>query len=259
VGGTVRSGEWLNAATSEFPTVVLGHTAAERLGVITPGTQIWLGEHYFTMIDILDPVPSAPTLDTSALIGEKIATTLLNGDGRPTTIDERSADHAVTEIRTMLRRAANPQAPNEVEVTRPSDTLAAKNAADEAFTSLLVGLRSVALLVGRIGIANTMVIPVLERRREIGLRKALGATRPHIRSQFLTEALLLSALGSITGALLGTGVTAIFAAASGWPVVIPPLVLAASIGATLIIGAIAGLYPAIHAAMTPPPTSALGG
>jgi putative ABC transport system permease protein len=256
VGGSLGTGTWLNAATGSFPTVVLGSKAAERLGVVSPGTQIWMGGQFVTVIGILDPVPLAPELNTAALIGEKAAAELFGYTGNPTTVYERSTDERVEAVRDLLGRTISPEAPNEVEVSRPSDALAAKNAADQAFTGLLVGLGSVALLVGGIGVANTMIISVLERRREIGLRRALGATRGHIRSQFLAEALLLSAVGGVLGAFLGAGVTAGMALTNGWPIVLPPETVAIAVTATLGIGAIAGLYPAIRAARTPP-TAAL--
>lgn len=256
VSGMVRSGTWLSTATARFPTVVLGSDAAERLGVVTPGTQVWLGNAYFTVIGILDPVALAPELDASALIGAEVATELFGFDGSPTTIYERSADDAVEEVRSLLGPTISPQAPEEVTVSRPSDALAAKQAADQAFTGLLVGLGSVALLVGGIGVANTMIISVLERRREIGLRRSLGATRRHIMVQFLAEALLLSSLGGLLGCGVGAAVTAGMAFVNGWPFALPLLTLLAAVGLTLVIGAIAGLYPAVRAARTPP-TAAL--
>ncbi|WP_079705030.1 ABC transporter permease [Plantibacter cousiniae (nom. nud.)] len=258
VGGTLATGEWLNRATASYPAVVLGSKAAERLGIATVGSLIQLGDQYFTVVGILDPLDLAPELDTTVMIGETVAAERFGYDGKPTTVYERSSDERVEAVRELLPRTVNPAAPEEVEVSRPSDALAAKQAADQAFTGLLLGLGSVALLVGGIGVANTMVISVLERRREIGLRRALGATRGHIRSQFLTEALLLSALGGVAGAALGTGVTSVVAAVNEWPTAVPPEVLLAGVGATLVIGAIAGLYPAIRAARTPP-TSALSG
>jgi putative ABC transport system permease protein len=258
VGGTVRAGTWLNPATGSFPCVVLGSVAAERLGVVTPGAQIWLGGQLMTVIGILDPMPLAPEFDSAALMGEKAAAELFGFHGNPTTVYERSSDQAVQRVRNLLGPTISPQAPNEVEVSRPSDALAAKNAADRAFTRLLIGLGSVALLVGGIGVANTMIISVLERRREIGLRRALGGTRGHIRLQFLAEALLLSAFGGLMGALLGASVTAAMAIGNGWPVTLPPDTVVIAVAATLVIGAVAGLYPAIRAARTPP-TAALNG
>ncbi|MBF4563660.1 ABC transporter permease [Plantibacter sp. VKM Ac-2876] len=255
---SIVDGDWLNAATATYPTVVLGSTAAERLGVTEAGTLVWLDGRLFTVVGVLAPVGLAPEIDTAALIGEAVAAEFFGYEGRPTTVYERSADEDVDAVRSLLPGTVSPEAPNEVEVSRPSDALAAKNAADQAFTGLLLGLGSVALLVGGIGVANTMVISVLERKREIGLRRALGATRGHIRAQFLTEALLLSALGGAAGAALGAVVTAAFATMNGWPVSLPLGVVGGGIGATLVIGAIAGLYPAIRASLTPP-TSALSG
>lgn len=257
VSGSVRSGNWLNAATAGFPTVVLGHAAAERLGVVSPGTQIWLGGDYFTVVGILGPVRLVPNLDRAALIGAPVAKKLFGFDGSPTTVYERSADAAVDRVRSLLGPTIAPQSPSEVEVSRPSDALAARNAANQAFTGLLVGLGSIALLVGGIGVANTMVISVLERRREIGLRRALGATRWHILVQFLGEALLLSALGGVFGCGLGTAVTAVMALVNDWPFALPAVAIAAAVASTLAIGAVAGFYPAIRAARTPP-TAALG-
>ncbi|MCS4275650.1 putative ABC transport system permease protein [Mycetocola sp. BIGb0189] len=253
---SMKAGTWFTSATANYPTVVLGAKAAQRLGVVTPGTQVWIGDQLFTVLGVLDPVPLAPELDTMAMFSEHTAIEAFGWEKNPTTIYERSSDEAVDAIRDLLPRAVNPQNPEEVEVSRPSDALAAKNAADTAFTGLLVGLGSVALLVGGIGVANTMVISVLERRREIGLRRALGATRKHIRSQFLAEALLLSALGGVAGVGIGMVVITVFANANGWPVSVPPLVILSGVAATIVIGAIAGLYPAIRAARTPP-TAAL--
>jgi putative ABC transport system permease protein len=252
----MSSGTWLNPATADLPSVVLGSTAASRLGVVSPGTQVWLGGRYFTVIGILVPSALAPELDTAALIGAGAAASLFGHDGSPTTIYERSADDAVGAVRELLAPTISPQAPSEVDVSRPSDALAAQSAANDAFTGLLLGLGSVALLVGGIGVANTMIISVLERRREIGLRRALGATRRHILAQFLAEALLLSVLGGVFGSVLGTVATGVMGLVNNWPFAMPPVAIGAAVGATLIIGAIAGLYPAIRAARTPP-TAAL--
>jgi len=260
VGATVASGTWLNDATAQYPAVVLGARTAERLGVgaVNGSMQIWLGGRWFTVIAILDPVPLAPELDLGALIGWQAGQRYLGFDGDITTLYTRTDPDAVEAVRGVLARTANPARPNEVDVSRPSDALAAQAAADDAFTGLLLGLGAVALLVGGIGVANTMVISVLERRAEIGLRRSLGATREHIRNQFLTESLLLSVLGGGAGILLGSGVTAVYATLQDWPTVVPTWVVAGAITATLIIGGVAGLYPAIRAARVAP-TEALAG
>jgi putative ABC transport system permease protein len=254
VGAEIRSGTWLNEATSGYPATVLGATAAQRLGIghAGPDTQVLLGGVWFTVIGILDPALLAPELDTAALIGWPAAETQLGFDGRPTTIYTRTLDTAVASVRAILGATANPEAPNEVDVSRPSDALAARQAASEAFTGLLLGLGAVALLVGGVGVANTMVISVLERRSEIGLRRSLGATRGQIRLQFLTESLLLSALGGAGGAALGAAVTTAYALYQDWPAVLPPWAILGGIGATVVTGALAGLYPAIRAAHLSP-------
>ena len=257
VGATVASGTWLNAATSRYPAVVLGSVAAERLGISRAGSdvQVWLGDRWFTVLGILDPVPLAPELDRSALVGFPAAEQLLGFDGHPSTIYERSREDAVEAVRGVLAATANPQHPEEVKVSRPSDALAAQQAVDQAFTGLLLGLGAVALVVGGVGVANTMVISVLERRGEIGLRRALGATRGHIRVQFLTESLVLSGLGGIAGTLLGAAVTWGYAATRDWPTTLPAWVLIGGVGITLAVGALAGLYPAMRAARLAPTTA----
>jgi putative ABC transport system permease protein len=234
--------------------VVLGAKAAERLGIgrVHVGMQVWLGGQWFTVIGILEPIPLVPSLDLAALVGWQAGERYLDTEGEITTLYVRAAPGAVEGVRSILARTANPAAPNEVNVSRPSDALAAEAAAESTFTGLLLGLGAVALLVGGIGVANTMVISVLERRAEIGLRRSQGATRGHIRVQFLGEAFLLSLLGGGAGVVLGYGVTAVYATLQGWPTVVPLWVIAGGLLATLLIGGVAGLYPAIRAARIAP-------
>ncbi|MFI9574039.1 ABC transporter permease [Microbispora rosea] len=250
--GRVVKGAWLNAATETRPAVVLGAKAAERLGITRTGVQVWMGERWFTVVGVLGAVPLAPEIERSALVGFPAAEKYLGFDGHPTTVYERSAEEAVEAVRAVLPRTVNPENPEEVTVSRPSDALAARAAAASAFTNLLLGLGAVALLVGGVGVANTMVISVLERRKEIGLRRSLGATRGQVRLQFLAESLLLSALGGIAGAALGGLATAGYALSRGWPPVVPPWAFAGAVGATLVIGTLAGLYPAMRAARLSP-------
>ncbi len=254
VSAAVAAGSWLNEATASYPTVVLGARAATRLGIGPSliGQPIWLGGRWFTVVGILEPVSLVPMLDLCALIGWPAGERYLDFEGDITTLYVRTEPTAVEAVRDILARTANPELPNEVDVSRPSDALAAEAAADVAFTGLLLGLGAVALLVGGIGVANTMVISVLERRAEIGLRRSQGATRGHIRLQFFGEALLLALLGGGTGIVAGAVVTATYARLQGWPVDIPIWVAAGGMGATLLIGGIAGLYPAIRAARLAP-------
>jgi len=254
VGAELAKGAWLNEVTANYPTVVLGSAAAERLAVTTPGVQaqVWLGGEWFTVVGILRPVALAPELDSAALVGWPAAETYLGFDGHPTTIYCRAVESQVTAVRSVLAATANPQAPLEVRVSRPSDALAAKQATDATFTALLLGLAAVGLVVGGVGVANTMVIAVLERRAEIGLRRSLGATRGQIRVQFLMESLLLATLGGAGGVFAGAVVTAAYATARGWPTYVPMWATMGALGATLAIGAVAGIYPAVRAARLSP-------
>lgn len=252
VGAELATGVWLNEATARYPAVVLGARAADQLGVTGTGVAVYLGGQWFTVVGILQPVVLAPELDLTALVGWEAAAAYLDFDGHATTVYTRAEDAHVTAVARVLAATADPSAPDEVAVSRPSDALEAKRAVDTAFTGMLLGLGAVALLVGGVGVANTMVISVLERRGEIGLRRSLGATRGQIRVQFLAESLLLSALGGVGGVLIGTAVTALYAYARGWPSVVPYWASAGGLAATLCIGAVAGLYPAVRASKLSP-------
>jgi putative ABC transport system permease protein len=218
---TVRRGVYLNAATARYPAVVLGSKAAERLGIDKPGVSVWLGEQWFTVVGILNPVELAPDLDSTALIGLPIAKQLFDAEGSASTIYVRANPDDLDDVRRVLGATANPEHPEEVDVSRPSDALEARAAAKTAFTSLLLGLGAVAHLVGGVGIANVMVISVLERRSEIGLRRALGATKGHIRLQFVTESLILAGLGGVAGIVIGITITVVYASNRGWDTAIP--------------------------------------
>ncbi|MEV4508117.1 ABC transporter permease [Dactylosporangium sp. NPDC049525] len=254
VGATIARGAWLNQATASFPTAVLGADAAQRLGLTDPDPRVLIdiGGAPFAVIGILAPVPLAPELDSAALIGPAAAATVLAVPGHPTTIYLRADDAQVAAVRDVLAATTNPQAPYLVAVSRPSDALVAKIATERALNGLLLGLGAVALLVGGLGVANTMVISILERRSEIGLRRALGAGRSQIRLQFLTESLLLTCLGGLAGLALSLLVTAGYATAQQWPIVLPAWAIGTGLAATLAVGVIAGLYPAVRAARLSP-------
>jgi putative ABC transport system permease protein len=252
LGATVRRGVYLDAAKARYPAVVLGSKAAERLGIDRTGVAVWIGERWFTVVGILDPIELAPDIDSAALIGLPIARELFGAEGSASTIYVRANPDDIGDVVSVLGATANPEHPEEVEVSRPSDALEARAAAKTAFTSLFLGLGAVALLVGGVGIANVMVISVLERRSEIGLRRALGATRGHIRLQFLTESLILAGLGGAAGVVVGTVITIVYASNRGWGTVVPWYVPAGGVAAALAIGAVAGLYPAMRAARLAP-------
>jgi putative ABC transport system permease protein len=250
----VAAGTFLNAATARYPAVVLGAVAAQTLGIgqVGPATQVYLAGRYFAVIGILRPVPLVPALDEAALVGFPAADALLGLGGHPTQIYLRAAPDQVQPVVSVLPFTANPAQPEAVQVSLPSSILAARAAARTAYAGLFLGLGAVAVLVGGVGIANIMVISVLERRAEIGLRRALGATRRRVGLQFLTESVLLSALGGTAGVLAGAAATAGYAVASGQPAVVPAVSVALGLGIALGTGALAGVYPATRAARLPP-------
>jgi putative ABC transport system permease protein len=248
----VRSGHWLTPAEQSFPAVVLGSVAATRLGFDRPGMQVLIGTRWHTVVGILDPVPLSTEIDRSVLVGWESARTNLGFDGHPTVLYVRADEDQLEAVRGVLPATVDPAEPSRVSVTRPSDALVAKRATEASFSALMLGLAGVALLVGGVGVANTMVISVLERRSEIGLRRALGGSRGQIRTQFLTEAVLLSALGGLAGTGLGLLLTVAYSAHHGWPLVVPVMPAVAGVAGSMLVGMVAGVYPSIHAArMTP--------
>jgi putative ABC transport system permease protein len=254
IGATVARGRYLNSATATKPVVVLGSAAARRLGLgrVFAGERVWLGDQWFYVIGVLTSATLAPEIDTSVLVGFSAAKRYLGFDGHPNTIYVRAETSQVAAVRSVLADTASPEAPNEVDVSQPSDALVARASAESALNSLFLGLGAISLLVGAIGVANIMVISVLERRSEIGLRRALGATRGHIRLQFLSEAVGLALLGGTAGVVAGALATAVYASMKDWAVVVPTTAWAGGFAAAVAIGAIAGLLPAIRAARLSP-------
>jgi putative ABC transport system permease protein len=256
LGAGIAHGEFLNGANIHFPAVVLGAEAAALLGItnLDHPAQVWISGNWFTVVGILNPIPLQTPMDSMAFIGFPVAEQYFAFDGHPTQLYVRSDFSQITQVAGVLPATVDPADPTSVTYTSPSDILQTEADAKGAYNSLFLGLGAVALLVGGVGIANIMVISVLERRSEIGLRRALGATRRHVAEQFLTEALLLSALGGIVGAITGVLATWVYARSQHWEIPIPALSLYSAIGiaAALAIGAIAGLYPSMRAARLSP-------
>jgi putative ABC transport system permease protein len=254
VGGTLHAGAFLNPATVNLPAVVLGASAAQHVGIADPGhgVQVYIGGQWFGVVGVLNPVTLAPQIDSSALIGFPIAESRLAFDGSYSTVYLRTDPSQTLAVEAVLGRTADPAHPDQVLVRRPSDVLAARAAAQGAYSSLFLGLGAVALLVGGVGIANVMFVSVLERRSEIGLRRALGGTRAHVGVQFLAESLFLSALGGTAGVATGALVTIGYATYSHWTVVIPATAVWGGLAAACAAGVVAGLYPALRAARLAP-------
>ncbi|MCP2264366.1 ABC transporter permease [Promicromonospora thailandica] len=257
VDAELADGRYLDAAVDGFPTVVLGAQAARWLGITRlpddgPGPQVLIGDRWFAVVGVLEPARLVPAIDQAALVGWPAAEQYLGFDGRPSVLYVTARENAIEDVRAVLPATVSPELPGLVAVSRPSDALLAKRQTETTFSGLFVGLAGVALLVGGIGVANTMIVSVLERRGEIGLRRSLGATRGHVRAQFLTEAVLLSGAGGFLGVLLGAAGTVVYVLARGWPVVLPPAAAGLGLAGAVVVGVVAGLYPAVRAARLPP-------
>jgi putative ABC transport system permease protein len=251
---SIAQGHYLNAATAREPVVVLGAAAAQLLGIdrVFSGERTWLGGQWFYVAGILRPALLAPDIDNSVLVGFPAAEHYLAFDGHPSTVYVRAQTSQVNAVHDVLAATANPENPGGVDVSQPSAALVAQADAQSALNNLFLGLGAVALLVGAVGVANIMIISVLERRSEIGLRRALGATKGHIRIQFLAEAILLALIGGAVGVGLGVLSTAVYASTKGWTVVVPTVAWTGGLGSAVIIGAVAGLLPALRAARMSP-------
>jgi putative ABC transport system permease protein len=263
LGTGVARGAWLNEGTAHLPVAVLGSVAAQHLGIdrVFPDQRIWLGGQWFNVAGVVEISPLAPDIDTSALVGYPAAQKYLGyvsvtagaqKAGPPSSIYVRAATGHETAVQSLLAKTADPESPNEVAVSQPSDVLTARAAAAGAFDSLFLGLGVVALIVGAVGVANIMIISVLERRSEIGLRRALGATKDQIRTQFLAESVLLALIGGVVGVFAGAVATVVYATSKGWSVVIPVEAWLGGITSAILIGAFAGLMPAVRASRMPP-------
>ncbi|HEY3954710.1 MAG TPA: ABC transporter permease [Streptosporangiaceae bacterium] len=253
-GTSLAQGRYLNAATANEPVCVLGAAAAQLLGIdkVFPGERIWAGNMWLYVAGILKPDVLSPDVDSSVLVGWPFAEQHLGFDGHPTTIYLKATASSVNRVDSLLAAQSYPEDPSSVDVSQPSSALVAQADAKAAFNTLFLGLGAVALLVGAIGVANIMVISVLERRSEIGLRRALGATRGHIRIQFLAEAIILALIGGAVGVGAGAAATAIYAQVKGWTTAIPTDAWVGGLAAALVIGALAGLLPALKAARLSP-------
>ena len=254
LNGKVAHGSFLTEVTRDYPVAVVGAVAAERLGIrsLDHAVTISIGGQRVEVQGVLESFALAADLDRSVIIGDIAAERFYDVELVPSRMYLRIDEDYINETRDVLAATIDPENPEEAEISRPSDLLEAQAAAETSFTGLFLGLGAVALLVGGIGIANVMVIGVVERRGEIGLRRAIGATRAHIRRQFLTESLTLALAGGVSGVLLGVTVTYAYSTLQGWRVIIPATALAGGIAAALVIGSIAGLYPAIRAARVSP-------
>lgn len=257
IEATLADGRWFDRATRALPVAVLGAVAAERLGLARAGDRILVGGEWYGVLGVLDSAGLATGIDTAVILGDRWVRAHYTGEtvGDVSAIYVRAEPGRIDRVRDVLAGAAAPGSPY-VSVTKLSDLAQARSTADDALTALGLVLGGIALLIGGVGIANTMVVSVMERRGEIGLRRALGARPGQIAAQFVAEAGILSFLGGVTGLALGSAAALVIAAVSAQPVVVPVEVVLGGPALAVAVGAVAGLQPAARAARLSP-TAAL--
>ena len=254
IGGNLSEGRFITDGLSDLPVTVLGNVTAKRLGItnLSKPTKILIDDEWFGVIGIVEELKIHPDLDRSVFIGYGAAKKLFDINEEPTTIYLRANPTFIEDVVEVIAPSMNPENPDQVEVSRPSDALEAQQAVEASFTNLLLGLGSVALLVGGVAIANVMVMSVLERRMEIGVRRSIGATRREIRYQFLLESVVLSGIGGLVGVMLGSLITLAYTNYTNIVFSIPVWQILGAVVLALLIGAISGVYPAIKASKIQP-------
>ena len=254
IGGKLSEGRFITDGLSDLPVTVLGNVTAKRLGItnLSKPTKILIDDEWFGVIGIVEELKIHPDLDRSVFIGYGAAKKLFDISEEPTTIYLRANPTFIEDVVEVIAPSMNPENPDQVEVSRPSDALEAQQAVEASFTNLLLGLGSVALLVGGVAIANVMVMSVLERRMEIGVRRSIGATRREIRYQFLLESIVLSGIGGLVGVMLGSLITLAYTNYTNIVFSIPVWQILGAVVLALLIGAISGVYPAIKASKIQP-------
>ncbi len=255
VNGSVAFGRFHDTTSVEVPSVVLGSLAADRLGIrhLIGHPTINISGTDFAVIGVLNEFEILNTdLNRTAIIGLGVADTLFETPDNPSAIYAQVPPEQLDEVRDIIPAQANPAAPGEVAVSRPTEALEIREVIDETFARILQALALIVLAVGGIGIANIMVISVIERRGEIGLRRSLGATRKHIASQFIIESTVLSLLGGLLGVAIGVSIVFGYARYKDFEAIIPWYWLSIGLAAAFGLGAFAGLYPAWRASRLDP-------
>jgi putative ABC transport system permease protein len=171
--------------------------------------------------------------------------------------DSVPIEQGMVDLERVLRREhkIRPGAENDFTIRNQQDILATQEQATQVFTSLLASIAAVSLIVGGIGIMNIMLVSVTERTREIGVRKALGATRLDIMLQFLIEALTLCLLGGLLGVLLGVGTAVLLSKVMHWNTLISPMAVGVAFAFSAAVGLFFGIWPARRASRLDPITA----
>jgi putative ABC transport system permease protein len=248
--------------TSDDNVVVLGQTTVSELGLVSPvGQTIDIGTVPFSVIGVLNSEGSSSSTnqDDLAVVPITTAQEVLTGSSSVSTIYLEASSSSVmgaayNEATDELLALHNISSPTSADfsITSQSSILQTATSVDKTLTILLAGIAAISLLVGGIGVMNIMLVSVTERIREIGLRKALGATPSVIRRQFLVEASTLGLVGGLAGAGLGVLGAEVLPHFISNKIAISGPATAGAIAVAIVIGVVFGVYPASRAARLAP-------
>ena len=255
VRGEISVGRWFDSGHVERRdrVAVIGADVAAQFGIDRLDAQpgIFIGDELFTVIGILDEAPRDEGLVSSIVVPSTSGQDRLDVT-RPERVVIETEIGAAQLIAEQAPIALAPNGAEALKVTAPRDPTRTKNAVQDDVNQLFLLLGLISLVVGAIGIANVTLVTVMERTGEIGLRRALGASRRHIAMQFLSESMAMGLVGGIIGATVGIITIVSVAGSRQWtPVLDLWLPLAAPVAGALV-GLVAGLYPSIRAARMEP-------
>ena len=265
---TLAVGKMFTAADDEGRqrVAVVGNTVVNNLGLTSPdaivGEMVRIRGTQFTVIGVMGPKGQANAFqdpDDEILVPIQTARFRVNGSDRLASISALAASEdeipdAMAEIQRVLRRQHKIRQglPDDFQIRNQADILQTTQETTQVMTYLLSGIAAVSLLVGGIGIMNIMLVSVTERTREIGIRKALGATRANILLQFLIEAVVLCLLGGVMGIGLGAGGATVMSHTAGWSTQVSPGAIVMAFAFSALVGLSFGVWPARRAAVLDP-------
>jgi putative ABC transport system permease protein len=236
---------------------VIGRVAAEQLGISRIDNQpaIFIGDTAYTVVGVLADVARNPDLLLSITIPTSTEHQDIGTNSPTYEVLIDTAPGAASLAGRQAPRALHPQQPERLQALVPPDPHSLRNNVEGDVTALYYALAALALLIGTIAIANATLLNTIERRPEIALRRALGATRPHIVRQITVEAATTGAIAGIAGTAIAIYAIAAVAHERSWTATVDPTTTLAAPLIGLVTGTFAGIVPALRASQTPPATA----